>query len=112
MSDFMPIAVAGETWFARSLATVAEDLPACRPTVFFAVPRVWEKLREGIEDHVRTQALPGPGGSGALHRPRAAQWLPNRTGRRCPVAIALYGVLDRTLGATIRHSSASTEPAS
>ena len=54
MSDFMPIAVTGETWFARSLATVAEDLPACRPTVFLAVPRVWEKLREGMEDHLRT----------------------------------------------------------
>jgi len=38
MSDFLPIAVAGETWFARNLATVAEDLPACRPTVFLAVP--------------------------------------------------------------------------
>ena len=28
----------GETWFARSLATLAEDLRACRPTIFFAVP--------------------------------------------------------------------------
>src|ERR1035438_4537268 len=55
MSDFLPIAVRGETWFARSLATVAEDLPACRPTVFLAVPRVWEKLREGMEDHFRSQ---------------------------------------------------------
>jgi len=40
MSDFLPIAVAGETWFARNLATVAEDLPACRPTGFVAVPRL------------------------------------------------------------------------
>jgi long-chain acyl-CoA synthetase len=48
MSDFAPVAVGGETWFARSLATVAEDLQDCRPTVFFAVPRVWEKFREAI----------------------------------------------------------------
>ena len=51
MSDFLPIAVAGETWFARNIATVAEDLPACRPTVFLAVPRLWEKLRETIESN-------------------------------------------------------------
>ena len=54
MSEFAPITIGGETWFARSLATVAEDLLDCRPTVFFAVPRVWEKLQmavlEKIED--------------------------------------------------------------
>jgi long-chain acyl-CoA synthetase len=58
MSDFLPIVVAGETWFARSLATVAEDLPACRPTVFFAVPRVWEKLNEGVHDALASQPRP------------------------------------------------------
>ena len=46
ISDFLPVTIGGETWFARSLATVAEDLRDCRPTVFFAVPRVWEKLQE------------------------------------------------------------------
>jgi long-chain acyl-CoA synthetase len=58
MSEFLPIAIGGETWFARSLATVVEDLPACRPTVFLAVPRVWEKLQEGIR--MRTASLPLP----------------------------------------------------
>ena len=48
MSDFASVAMSGETWFARSLATVAEDLRDCRPTVFFAVPRVWEKLQEAV----------------------------------------------------------------
>jgi long-chain acyl-CoA synthetase len=48
MSDFAPVAVGGETWFARSLATASEDLRDCRPTVFFAVPRVWEKAQEAI----------------------------------------------------------------
>ena len=47
ISDFLPVAVGGDTWFARSLATVAEDLRDCHPTVFFAVPRVWEKFQEG-----------------------------------------------------------------
>jgi long-chain acyl-CoA synthetase len=38
-----------ETWFAESLDTVLRDLQACRPTVFFAVPRVWEKFHAGIQ---------------------------------------------------------------
>ena len=48
MSELAPIAIGGETWFARSLASVAEDLVDCRPTVFFAVPRVWEKLQGAV----------------------------------------------------------------
>ncbi len=52
VSHFGLIAAGGETWFARSISTVAEDLPDCRPTIFFAVPRVWEKVREGIEERV------------------------------------------------------------
>jgi len=104
VSDFMPIAVAGETWFARSLTTVAEDLPACRPTVFVAVPRVWEKLREGIEDHVRTQALPVRAAIDryitlGLHKVTAEQEGTPQTRS----AIALYAVLERTIGTTIRQ---------
>jgi long-chain acyl-CoA synthetase len=104
MSDFMPIAVAGETWFARNLATVAEDLPACRPTVFLAVPRVWEKLRETVESHVRAQALPV----------RAAVQRYISLGLRnvaceqdgTPVTrstLALYRTLDLTLGSILRQ---------
>jgi len=52
VSHFGLVASGGETWFARSISTVAEDLAACRPTLFFAVPRVWEKFRESIEERV------------------------------------------------------------
>lgn len=52
VSHFGLVAAGGETWFARSIATVADDLAECRPTIFFAVPRVWEKFRDGVEERV------------------------------------------------------------
>jgi len=104
MSDLGPVSYGGETWFARSLATVAEDLPACRPTVFLAVPRVWEKLREAIEDHLRSQP----------HAVRRAvdryvalgleKVAAEQAGRALPVGtLGVYTALDRSLGATIRR---------
>jgi long-chain acyl-CoA synthetase len=104
MSDFTPIAIGGETWFARSLATVSEDLPSCRPTVFLAVPRVWEKLRQAIEDRVGS----GPMGLRAavssyvflgLRRVAAQQ---EGHGLIFPAELA-YMAMDRTLGAGIRR---------
>ena len=44
VSHFLQIHYGSTTWFAESLVTVPEDLRACRPTYFFAVPRVWEKF--------------------------------------------------------------------
>ena len=55
VSHFGQIVAGGETWFARSLVTVAEDLRACRPTIFFAVPRVWEKFHEAILEELHTK---------------------------------------------------------
>jgi long-chain acyl-CoA synthetase len=57
VSHFGLLVSTGETWFARSITTVAEDLAECRPTVFFAVPRVWEKFRDAIIEHA--DVLPG-----------------------------------------------------
>jgi long-chain acyl-CoA synthetase len=55
ISDFGQIVGGAETWFARSIATVADDLRSCRPTLLFAVPRLWEKFRDGIVDRVAQQ---------------------------------------------------------
>jgi long-chain acyl-CoA synthetase len=48
MSDFAPIVVGGDTWFAENIGTVARDLHDCRPTIFFGVPRIWEKIRDMV----------------------------------------------------------------
>ncbi|MFA5889686.1 MAG: long-chain fatty acid--CoA ligase [Actinomycetota bacterium] len=47
-SHFQQIRLGLETWFAGSIETLREDLQACRPSVFFGVPRVWEKFYAGI----------------------------------------------------------------
>ncbi|HET6965341.1 MAG TPA: long-chain fatty acid--CoA ligase [Acidimicrobiales bacterium] len=104
MSDFTPIAVRGETWFARSLATVAEDLPECRPTVFLAVPRVWEKLRQGIEDQVRKQPLPLRTAVSTYLELGLRRVAAEQEGRSLAAPLTLtFQALDRVIGAGIRR---------
>ncbi|MGZ4642112.1 MAG: AMP-dependent synthetase/ligase [Blastococcus sp.] len=104
MSEFLTIAMAGETWFARSLATVVEDLPACHPTVFFAVPRVWEKLRDGVQRQVLSQPRPVRSLFDryvALGLRRVAE---EQDGAPFGLLERLqYAALDRTLGARVRR---------
>jgi long-chain acyl-CoA synthetase len=38
--------------------TIAAALPDCRPTVWFAVPRIWEKIKVGIEAKVAAEESP------------------------------------------------------
>ena len=103
MSDFLPIAIGGETWFARSLATVPEDLRECRPTVFFAVPRLWEKLREGVVDQLKEKPAPLRAAVSGYVRLglRAAERLQagQEPGR---FASRVHAALDRVLGAKLR----------
>jgi long-chain acyl-CoA synthetase len=39
--------------FAENLDTVRENLAEVRPHIFFAVPRIWEKLHSAIELRMR-----------------------------------------------------------
>ena len=103
MSELAPITIGGETWFARSLTSVADDLLACRPTVFFAVPRVWEKLQGAVLDRIGQEPW-------LVHRV-ADRYV--ETGERVEAGPAgdrrsererlVHGVLDRTLGQRIRR---------
>src|SRR5437588_530951 len=48
-SDFTQLYNGTEVWFAESIDTLLRDLVEAKPTVFFAVPRVWEKFHQGIQ---------------------------------------------------------------
>ena len=96
ISHFGQIVAGGETWFARSLATVAEDVHDCRPTIFFAVPRVWQKLREAIEAQIGRQG----GVSGAVaHRYLALAGAAAAGGADPSFE---WQVLDRVVGRVVR----------
>ena len=48
----------GTLWFCDRLERIAEVLREARPTIFFGVPRVWEKMQTRIEEMVRSSSLP------------------------------------------------------
>ena len=50
MSIHIPAVLGGTISFAESLETLGETLREVRPTIFFAVPRVWEKLEARIRE--------------------------------------------------------------
>jgi long-chain acyl-CoA synthetase len=99
ISHFGQISGGAETWFARSFTTVAEDLRSCRPTLFFAVPRVWEKFREGIMEEVHASTGPARLLAGRfLAPPDSAAGPVRRFGARVE-----HGALDRVVGRAIRR---------
>jgi long-chain acyl-CoA synthetase len=44
----MPATAGSTVWFAESIEKLADNLKEARPTVFFGVPRVWEKFHAGL----------------------------------------------------------------
>jgi long-chain acyl-CoA synthetase len=102
VSHFGQIVSGGETWFARSLTTLPDDLRDCRPTLFFAVPRVWEKFKESILAAVEEAPAPL---DAVLHRylelaatrGDGTTWAPDWRER------AVYEALDESIGRFLRH---------
>jgi long-chain acyl-CoA synthetase len=49
LSVYMPLALRTHVWFCPEPTQAVEYVREARPTIFFGVPRVWEKVRAGIE---------------------------------------------------------------
>ncbi|RBM10338.1 long-chain fatty acid--CoA ligase [Prauserella sp. PE36] len=63
VAHYVPMATGAETTTVADPAQVMSALPGCRPSMFMAVPRVWEKLRAALltgfakEPHERAEAI-------------------------------------------------------
>jgi len=53
ISIHLPTMSGGAVWFCDELERLPDVLRAARPTIFFGVPRVWEKMQARIEETVR-----------------------------------------------------------
>lgn len=56
-SLYLPLRVGGHVWCCPDAGTLVDALRAHRPSYVMAVPRVWEKLRAGIETALRSPAF-------------------------------------------------------
>ncbi len=55
--EYCGIFTGGTIYFPESLVTFSRDLEAAQPTIFLAVPRIWEKFREEILKKIPQQRL-------------------------------------------------------
>jgi long-chain acyl-CoA synthetase len=55
-SFLVMVAAGGSMWLSRGADRVLEDLGECRPTVMVSVPRMYEKMHQGVSSLVRRQA--------------------------------------------------------
>lgn len=92
-----------EVAYAESIEKLPENLPEVRPTVFFAVPRVWERMYEGIQTRLsEAEGVKRRLAEWALATTRKGAALENR-GARPGAALALQRRLaDRLVTSKVR----------
>ena len=50
---FVPLTTGGQIYYAESLEKVPDNLKEVQPTIFFGVPRIWEKFHAGINGKLK-----------------------------------------------------------
>ncbi|MBW2698261.1 MAG: long-chain fatty acid--CoA ligase [Deltaproteobacteria bacterium] len=103
VSHYGQIRFGGETWFGGGAATLREDLAEVRPTILFAVPRIWEKVESALRH--RFEQMPGLLGRLAQQNLAVNGRLVDtrQAGERPRLLDRLIGpLLDRVAGAKVR----------
>lgn len=54
---YMPIILGAEVVYARSIATLADDLQNIKPTILISVPRIYERVYGKIQDGLKTKSV-------------------------------------------------------
>jgi long-chain acyl-CoA synthetase len=91
---YLPLAVGAKVTYARSVAQLAEDLVSEKPTVIFAVPRVFEKFHTRIHEALAASRLK----RALFERVVTAGWRAQR---------GVAGPLDRLVLALLRNRIAA-----
>ena len=106
LSIYMPLALRTHIWFCPEPAQAVEYVREARPTIFFGVPRVWEKVRAGIEaklaaeENERKRKIAQRAVATGLEVVRRQQ-----RGETVPFGLrARHALLERLVLAKIRHA--------
>jgi long-subunit acyl-CoA synthetase (AMP-forming) len=106
LSIYGPLTRRSHVWFCPDPTQAVEYVREARPTLFFGVPRVWEKVRAGIqaklaaEESQRKRRIAERAVATGLEVVRRTQ-----RGERVPFGLrARHAVLDRLVLAKIRHA--------
>ena len=105
LSIYVPLTLRTHVWFCPEPTQAVEYVREARPTLFFGVPRVWEKVRAGIdaklaaEENERKRKI----AQGALATGREVVRLQQK-GEPVPFGLkARHAVLERLVLAKVRH---------
>ena len=55
---YLPMLIGAEVAYARSIAHLAQDLQAIRPTILISVPRIYERVYARIQEGLKRKGLP------------------------------------------------------
>jgi long-chain acyl-CoA synthetase len=106
LSIYVPLALRTHVWFCPEPTQAVEYVREARPTIFFGVPRVWEKVRAGIqaklaaEENERKRKI-------AQRAVETGLEVVRRTQRGQPVPFGLrarHALLERLVLAKVRHA--------
>jgi long-chain acyl-CoA synthetase len=106
LSVYVPLALRTHVWFCPEPTQAVEYVREARPTIFFGVPRVWEKVRAGIqaklaaEENERKRKI-------AQRAVETGLEVVRRTQRGQPVPFGLrarHALLERLVLAKVRHA--------